>query len=296
MRIGAQKKIHKLAQKLAKKLAKKPVKELGLKTGANNRVNDRIGLVKLSGGDENKGGMAQMTSTTAATLAERVREKSVHFSDQNASNTKRIEHFQDAAVPGKASDIAHAGQELLEHVAPADLPIRFQAAPKAAPHHASGADAGPMEVELDRERVVMSRTVANGLPIRLSLQIAAYEGVGARIETGPKAADTKVQLELIHADPALTLPLSQGADFQALSEDWRRWSELFALPMMLIEADGSITRAPTTAAKPEAAIAKERRHHPQIMGRRGRFQRRRKCGRAGSLEGPIVGREIIARR
>lgn len=181
-------------------------------------------------------------------------------------------------------------------IAPSELPVRFQAAPKALRRADADYVVGPMDVELSAQQVVMCRTVAKGLPIRLSVQIAAYDGVAARIETGPTASDTKVCLELLHTDPSLTVPLSKGEDFQSIAADWKQWSEVFGLPMVLVEADGSMTMAPATALKPEAIVETQRRSHLQIAGRRGRFQRRRKCGQSGLVQSPIAGaREIIAR-
>ncbi|WP_204337712.1 DUF6101 family protein, partial [Klebsiella pneumoniae] len=50
--------------------------------------------------------------------------------------------------------------------------------------------------------------------------------------------DITVTLELMHSDPHLSVPLLVAHDLNDIAADWRAWSNLFKLPMMLVEEDG----------------------------------------------------------
>jgi hypothetical protein len=80
-----------------------------------------------------------------------------------------------------------------------------------------------------------------------------------------------------------------------IAADWRAWSELYGLPMLMVEADGVARPLDDGSAQPTAGTPTRRRRHSQIAERRPRFLVRRSTGKLG-IRMKIEGREIIARR
>ncbi|WP_181699336.1 DUF6101 family protein [Chthonobacter albigriseus] len=146
-------------------------------------------------------------------------------------------------------------------------------------------------VYLDTRGVVVKRRLS-GLPLTLSLPIAAYEGVAVRL-TVEGALGLVASVELMHRDPQLCLPLAVTRDIDDAACDWRAWSDALSLPMYLIEADGRVVRV----QKPtEIALDKStpRRRIGMLAHRRPRFLVRRRVGKAGPMPVLTGWREIIA--
>lgn len=154
-------------------------------------------------------------------------------------------------------------------------------------------DAGDVTVTIDRRGAVIRRTLArSGLPATIMLPAHAFRGVAARaIEN--EAGEVTVSLELHHDDPLLSVPLLVAADLYDVAADWRAWSELFGLSMLLVEADG-VARTLEESANRIDAAPPVRRRRSVLAGRRPRFLARRKAGDLG-LRLVVNGEEIIAR-
>ena len=102
-------------------------------------------------------------------------------------------------------------------------------------------------------------------------------------------------VELLHRDPALTLPLVVADEPEDIAADWQAWGRALNLPLLVIGQDGSVS----AAARPDRRRRrlrrpKPRRRHSFFAGRRPRFLTRRKTGRGRPTE-RFEGREIIAR-
>jgi hypothetical protein len=150
----------------------------------------------------------------------------------------------------------------------------------------------PDTVHLDRDKVVVRRRLRCGVPAVVSVPVSAYRGVAVRmVAVGEDAI--QVVVELMHADPALSVPLSVAEDPEAIAADWQAWGETFGLPLLLVDLAGATRTIMATpgAAAPSPATA--RRAPAFLAGRRPRFLRRRKPGMPGVPE-RIEGREIIA--
>ena len=133
----------------------------------------------------------------------------------------------------------------------------------------------------------------SGLPISIALPARAFKGVAVRaIDLDPE--QTFVTIEMLHADPALCVPLCLGHDLPAIAEDWRRWAELMGLPMLLIDADGTIECLDETISEVDMRTPFARRHHAMFAERRPRFLARRRLGHLG-VRLMVSGEEIIAR-
>lgn len=168
---------------------------------------------------------------------------------------------------------------------PLALPVRW-----SVPTDQGGPAAHDAAVYLDRSGVIVKRRLS-GLPLTLSLPIAAYAGVAIRLTPDAQGA-LIASVELSHRDPALTLPLAVTRDLEAAAADWRGWSEALSLPMLLIETFGE----PSVVAPPASVpigTPQPRRRTGLLTKRRPRFLVRRKPGHSGEM--PVLRgcREII---
>jgi hypothetical protein len=157
-------------------------------------------------------------------------------------------------------------------------------------------DAGEVvSYRIDRRGVAISRKLErSGLPMTIALPPTAFKGVAARaMESGD--GDVTVTLELFHQDPKLCVPLLVATDLFDVAADWRGWSELFHLPMLMVEADGRVTPLEETLGAVRAAQPSSRRSGSSPnRGRRPRFLAKRKPGGLG-MRMVVSGEEIIAR-
>ncbi|WAP70744.1 DUF6101 family protein [Jiella pelagia] len=146
---------------------------------------------------------------------------------------------------------------------------------------------------VDKRGAVIRRTLEGcGLPISVALPARAFRGVAARaMETAE--GEVTVTLELYHDDQKCTVPLLVASDLFDVAADWRGWSDLFGLPMLMIEADGSVVALEETVGQVRTAAPAGRRSGPHRQ-RRPRFLARRKPGLGMRMV--ISGEEIIARR
>lgn len=181
---------------------------------------------------------------------------------------------------------AFAGSRQHLRLDPFALPVRYSV-PLA------GGAPGAAAVHLDRERTIVRRVLPGGTPLTVTLPLSAYRGVAVRMEPADEG-DILVIVELSHRDPALSLPLVIADDPADVAADWQAWSRALGLPLLLVEADGSVTQPVERMGKVEIAMARPRRRHSFFAGRRPRFLVRRKAGRPGPQE-TIRGEEIIAR-
>lgn len=146
-------------------------------------------------------------------------------------------------------------------------------------------------IYLDRKHAIVKRRLA-GLPLTVVVPVGVFRGVAVRM-TAVDGGQVTVSIELLHNDPALSLPLVVTDSYDDVLADWRAWSRTLGLPLLIVEADGSL-------AEPMPQIGRLRydgavpRRRPPMAARRPRFLRRRKTG-AAAAGGRYDGREIIAR-
>ena len=143
-----------------------------------------------------------------------------------------------------------------------------------------------------RGAVIRRRLERSNVPVSIALPPHAFKGVAARaMEDG--SGEVTVTLELHHDDPRLSVPLLVACDLFDVAADWRGWADLFGLPMLMVEADGSVQALEDTVGCVKAAGPAPRRRVGQ-RNRRPRFLARRKPGGRG-LRMTVSGEEIIAR-
>jgi hypothetical protein len=172
---------------------------------------------------------------------------------------------------------------------PFSLPVRFFAPDR-------GADGHIRQIELDRQRVVMRRSV-RGIPMKVGVPIASFRGVSLQVFPPATGREHSVAVTLDHRDSALSVPLFVANDGDAALAAWKSWAQVLDLPLLLAEIDTSLPGPlPQLATVIIGTPAPRRRRRAAIKWRRPAILMRRKVGRLPAE--PLVyrgEREIIAR-
>ena len=172
---------------------------------------------------------------------------------------------------------------------PFTLPVRFAVNDRTA-------DGRVRVVELSRDHVVLRRAV-RGIKMAIRVRIAAYLGVAIRIEPPHDGHEGAVAVVLEHRDPGLSLPLYRATDGIDIVAEWQSWGRALCLPLLVVEADGSL-REPFArmGAVRVATPSWRRRRRSALRARRPTLPLRRRVGK--SIADAAVHRderEIIAR-
>ena len=137
---------------------------------------------------------------------------------------------------------------------PFGLPVRFSASDAAA-------DGRLREVELHRERVVLRRSL-HGMRMALNMPVAAYDGISLLLVPGQGGAEEDaLAVVLEHSDPALTLPLFLTSRPDEALAEWRAWSQLLGVPLLLADQG-------TGVGAPKAQLGHMRVERPRPRRRR----------------------------
>ena len=153
---------------------------------------------------------------------------------------------------------------------------------------------GQAKVEIDGRQIKITRQLQAGLPVTVKIQAKQYAGVGMRVAALGSGV-TEIHLELVHSDPLLTVPLMISQSDMFLSSDWRAWANQLCLPMIAVEADGTLTALNQHVGAVELNGPVSRRKRSDLALRRPRFLSRRKVG--GAVAAPAInGSEMIARQ
>lgn len=160
--------------------------------------------------------------------------------------------------------------------------------------YATRQDRDGVTFTLDQRGAVLRKVLPqSGLPISVALPVRAFKGIAARAMDHGDGTVT-VTLELHHQDSDLCVPLLVAHDLDDIAADWNAWSEVYQLPMLMIEADGSTTALEQQLGTVKTGGIKPRRRHSFFAGRRPRFLVRRNPGNLG-IRLVLSGDEIIAR-
>jgi hypothetical protein len=178
---------------------------------------------------------------------------------------------------------APAGSSRTFRLDPFTLPVRFSAV----------SDGEASEFVLDHERALLKRPLRSGSRVTVTVPVRAYAGVAVRMEANGQSGGLIVVVELMHRDPALSLPLIVADEPEDVAADWQAWGRALNLPLLVVTEDGTV-RAPVDRIGALVVYeSKPRRRYSFFADRRPRFLARRKPGRAGPME-RLTGREIIA--
>ena len=159
----------------------------------------------------------------------------------------------------------YAGSGRALRLDPCGLPVRFSASDAAA-------DGRVRDVELHRERVVVRRSL-HGMRMALNMPVAAFAGISLRLESDEGGDLLAGVLE--HADPSLTLPLFFTSQADEAVAEWRAWSEVLDVPLLLAEQGENAANARLGQIQIERPRPRRRRwsalknRRPAILLRRG---------------------------
>jgi hypothetical protein len=170
---------------------------------------------------------------------------------------------------------------------PFGLPVRFFASDAAA-------DGRVRDIELHRERVVLRRSLA-GMRMALNMPVAAFDGVSLRLVAGEGGQADALAVVLEHSDPALTLPLFLTPRPDEALAEWRAWSEVLGVPLLLADAGEGRANAELGPLRIERPRPRRRRRS-SLKKRRPSILMHRGFGRITETTPVHRGeREIIAR-
>jgi hypothetical protein len=172
---------------------------------------------------------------------------------------------------------------------PFALPARYAA-------RDGSADGEIRQVELDRDRVVLRRAV-RGIQMKVGVPVAEFRGISMRMlpAEGDQPAVAAVTLE--HRDSGLSVPLFIATDGGDVVAEWKSWSRVLGLPLLVVETDGSLREPFQRLGGIGVGVSSpRRRRRGAVAWRRPRFLMRRKTGRTLAEPSVFRGeREIIAR-
>lgn len=191
-----------------------------------------------------------------------------------------------------------AGLAPRDSARPAWVGRAFRLDPAALPASnkiASGIDAGNGEIAyiVEAGMIYIARHLPCGIPMTMRFSPRAFVAIAARTLPGAKPGSMIATLELMHTDPALSLPLLVADNLDDIAADWTRWARLFCLPMAMIDQSGRVDVVDAVNGSVRLAAPKPRRRRAASVRRRPRFLMRRKMGRPGEAS-LVIGREICA--
>lgn len=139
------------------------------------------------------------------------------------------------------------------------------------------------DIRIDPHQVLIRREMS-GLPLTLTVPLASYSGVAAKIHVQDAVGEMEYHVILLHRDTALSVPLYRGGDMEEAAERWEVWSETLALPLLVIDGDGHsrLTHHGLSACSPNEPLP--RRKLRALTGRRPRFLVNRKSGKPSAWQ------------
>ena len=132
---------------------------------------------------------------------------------------------------------------------PYALPVRYAA-------RDSGADGQVRNVELDRERVVLHREVS-GIRMKIGVPVTEFAGVTMRTLPPEGGEPAAVAVMLEHRDNGLTVPLFVATEGDDAMAQWKSWSRVLGVPLLVAEQR---RRAPRAVPPDRRASASATRH------------------------------------
>ncbi|MBJ3777689.1 DUF6101 family protein [Acuticoccus mangrovi] len=184
-----------------------------------------------------------------------------------------------ALVAQAANDVGAARSEPMT----VSLPTRL---------HVGGHRHPAMAVDISREWV----TIRAHADAAVTKPVTSYRGVAVIVERG--AGEPVFHLSLLHEDVFHSVPLASGTEVAAIAREWQAWAKALSLPLIAVEADGTVHAELNALGVVLAERPSPRRKGSALVGRRSLYARRRRAAAQRPLaEMPRIegAREIIAR-
>ena len=159
----------------------------------------------------------------------------------------------------------------------------------------AGADGDGRRVELHPGHVVLRRRLG-GLPLRAAIEYSRYRGLAIAL-LDPEGEDDGVAVVLVHDDVELSVTLYSAPHVDDVVAEWRFWSGLLGLPMLITDAAGTHAAAyPTLGRLVIGEVQLRRRGRGVLRYRRPAMFKRRAAGRPAASPPVHRGeRELSAR-
>ena len=155
-------------------------------------------------------------------------------------------------------------------------------------------EAAQAAVTLDRSLATISRRLPSGIPMAMRMPMTIFEGVAVRMIPAEGTDDVTIVVELLHRDPLLSLPLLVTTSMDDVVADWRAWGRTLALPLLMVEADGSYKPVEAHLGCVAVKPVMPRRRRTVLAKRRPRFLTRRRTGDTSRVATVEVTREITS--
>ena len=146
---------------------------------------------------------------------------------------------------------------------------------------------------LDRDRAVVRRTL-RGMAATLDVPVSAYRGVAVRMFTEGED-NLRVVIELMHRDPALSLPLVVAGEPEEAAADWIAWGQALNLPLLVVEQDGTVSSPADRRRRCRRAASRARGGAARLSAAAARASHGGGRSARYSAVERLEGREIIAR-
>jgi hypothetical protein len=172
---------------------------------------------------------------------------------------------------------------------PYTLPARYEARDR-------GADGQIRKIELDRERVVLRRTV-RGIPMKVGVPVTEFRGVSLRTLPPEDGEPAAVAVMLEHRDSGLSVALFIATEGDDAMAEWKSWGRVLGVPLLVVERAGALHEPFSRVGRVAVGTpGPRRRRRAAIKWRRPSILMRRKPGRPAAEPAVHRGeREIIAR-
>jgi hypothetical protein len=188
-------------------------------------------------------------------------------------------------VSGGATPV---GSSRVARLDPLALPIRFAT-------QDCGADERLRQVEIDSERVVVSRAV-RGMRMKVKVPIPAFLGVALKLVPADGDHPEQLEVTLAHRDGGLSIPLFIAGDSDDIIAEWQLWARVLRRPLLIANLDGTYRPPfPCLGSVRVSHPTARRRRRNIIKRRRAAFPLRRRRGRLQYASTIYREREIIAR-
>jgi hypothetical protein len=130
----------------------------------------------------------------------------------------------------------------------------------------------------------------------LNMPVAAFTGISLQLVAGEGGAQDALAVVLEHNDPSLRLPLFLTSHADEALAEWRAWSQVLSLPLLLAEQDEASRALCARIGLRVGRPRPRRRRRSPLKGRRPSILLRRSFSKAGRTPPIHRGeREIIAR-